>query len=215
MRLYLVMGSVNCVRDPLLVLEEALQGGITCFQFREKGDGALVGKDAVSLARHMQKLCRSYNVPFIVNDDVELAMELDADGIHTGQGDTPLHEIRLLMPNKIIGVSAHDVNEAHEAVAAGADYLGVGPMYATTTKKDTYPVRGPIAIEEMRQHDITLPLVGIGGINYRNAAAVMQAGADGVAVISSISMAPCARTAAQQLLVLVDDHLKRRDHDEA
>jgi thiamine-phosphate pyrophosphorylase len=185
--LYLVMGTQNCLNSPELVLEEAIKGGITIFQYREKGENALEGIAKYELAKTLQDICRKHQIPFIVNDDVELALELNADGIHVGQEDGNLEGIREQIGNKILGISAHNLEEARQAVRIGADYLGVGPMFPTMTKSDLREVRGPIVIEEIRKSSIELPIVGIGGINEDNLRYVMDAGANGIAVIAAIT----------------------------
>jgi thiamine-phosphate pyrophosphorylase len=110
------MGTPNCIQDPLHVLEDALKAGITIFQLREKGEGALTGKPLEQFARQCQELCRSYNVPFIVNDDVELALKLQADGIHIGQDDVSLTLIRELFFGRFVGFSVHTVDLLEHAL---------------------------------------------------------------------------------------------------
>lgn len=205
LRLYLVMGSTNCrENDPLTVLDAALKGGVSLFQYREKGGGAKSGQEKIVLGQSLMGRCRSYGVPFVVNDDVELALTLEADGLHIGQEDGPTSIIREKFAGKLLGVSVHNVQEAEEAVKCGADYLGVGPMYFTSTKTDLHEVKGPDVIKEIRAAGITLPIVGIGGIDKERAASVVEAGADGVAVISSISQASCPTVAARELLCEVE-----------
>ncbi|MEN1938102.1 thiamine phosphate synthase [Paenibacillus sp. 102] len=189
LQVYFIMGSNNCKQDPLQVMKEALDGGVTLFQFREKGEGALTSEERVRFAKQLQVLCKEYGVPFIVNDDVELAIELDADGVHVGQDDEGITSVREKMGDKIVGVSAHTVEEARFAIANGADYLGVGPIFPTSTKKDTKAVQGTKGLRHFREAGITVPIVGIGGITAENAASVIEAGADGVSVISAISLA--------------------------
>ncbi|NEW06913.1 thiamine phosphate synthase [Paenibacillus sp. SYP-B3998] len=208
LRLYLVMGSSNCAEaDPYAVLEGAIAGGITMFQFREKGANALQGQAKLELGARLRRLCAQHAVPFIVNDDERLALELEADGIHIGQEDAPAAEIRRRLKGMIVGVSAHDLGEAESALAAGADYLGVGPQYATRTKHDAREVQGPAVLERMRVGGIQLPIVGIGGIDADKARAVIRAGADGVAVVSAISQARSPREAADQLLSIISNSL--------
>lgn len=197
--LYLVMGSINCRKSPEDVLREAIVGGITLFQFREKGTGALQGTEKKELAGRLFSICREHGIPFIVNDDVELMLALDADGLHIGQEDGSIKVMRNRIGDKILGVSAHNLAEARAALAGGSDYLGVGPMYETQTKEDIREVRGPAVIREMRDSGITCPIVGIGGIASGKAAPVIAAGADGVAVISAISQAISPAEAAQKL----------------
>ncbi|MGD8190431.1 thiamine phosphate synthase [Brevibacillus ginsengisoli] len=203
LRLYFIMGSNNCAKDPLEVLEEAIEGGITLFQFREKGNGALTGASKFRLARKMQVLCKQKGIPFIVNDDVDLAVALEADGVHVGQDDESAEEVRHKMRNKILGVSAHNWEEAQRAVAHGADYLGVGPIFATQTKQDAKAAQGPEIIRSLRQQGIQLPIVGIGGITAENSGSVIEAGADGISVISAISSAEDPIANARELRRIV------------
>ncbi|WP_151734687.1 thiamine phosphate synthase [Paenibacillus tengchongensis] len=198
LRLYFIMGSVNCPRlSPADTLREAIAGGVTLFQYREKGAGALQGAAALELGRQLQAICRENSVPFIVNDDIGLAELLDADGVHVGQDDAPARELRRrLGAHKIIGVSAHTVDEARQAVADGADYLGIGPIYPTASKDDARAVQGPPILEELRRCGLDIPLVGIGGITAGSARPVIEAGADGVSVISAIAAAEDIRQAS-------------------
>jgi len=200
LKLYFVMGSQNCKDDPRDVLRGALEGGVTLFQFREKGEGSLKGDEKLQLAKDLQRICKEYQVPFIVNDDIDLAIELDADGVHIGQEDEAIEVVREKVGNKQLGVSAHNIKEAEIAIQKGADYIGVGPMYQTSTKPDAKEVQGPNGIELMRSAGITIPIVGIGGINELNAKDVIHAGADGIAVVTAISHADSPREASIQLL---------------
>ncbi|WCT56640.1 thiamine phosphate synthase [Paenibacillus kyungheensis] len=203
LRLYLVMGSVNCNQPPEEVLKSAIAGGITLFQFREKGVGALTGQAYYKLAERLQQICHTHQIPFIVNDDVELAIALNADGIHVGQEDAPADQIRArLGDDKIIGVSAHSVAEARQAIEDGADYLGIGPIYPTISKADAQAVQGTSTITALKNHHIEIPLVGIGGIHAGNAEPIFTAGADGIAVISAIAGQTDIEQATQQLNTL-------------
>ncbi|WP_088549687.1 thiamine phosphate synthase [Paenibacillus aquistagni] len=194
---YLVMGSANCAADPVYVLEEAIRGGITMFQYREKGEGACQGADRLALGKALRAICRSHGIPFIVNDDVELALLLEADGVHVGQEDELAADVRKRIGHLILGVSAHTVEEVERAIQDGADYLGLGPIYPTSTKLDARPVQGLELIRRLRMQGITIPLVGIGGITPYNAGPVIEAGADGVAVVSAITQAaPVSEAAA-------------------
>lgn len=199
LHLYFVMGSVNCRLEPGTVLAEAIAGGVTMFQFREKGLGALVGEDQRILGARLRDICRAHGIPFIVNDDVKLALELDADGVHIGQEDGDARLVRSKIGDRILGISTHDVGEVRRAIADGADYVGVGPMFPTSTKQDAREVCGPAMIERIRAEYPQFPLVGIGGIKVDNIADVRRAGADGAAVISAISDAPDPRVAAERL----------------
>ncbi|AHV97210.1 thiamine phosphate synthase [Paenibacillus sabinae] len=200
LKVYFIMGSVNCRRPAAEVLEEAIAGGVTIFQFREKGTGALTGAAKLDLARELQGICRAHGVPFIVNDDIDLAIALDADGVHVGQDDEPARILReQLGSDKIIGVSAHTPEEVRQAIADGADYLGIGPVYPTSSKDDARPVQGTVLIENLRREGISIPIVGIGGITVSNASPVLAAGADGISVISTIASASSPRLAAAEL----------------
>ncbi|MCA1030839.1 thiamine phosphate synthase [Bacillus timonensis] len=200
LQLYFVMGSPNCLHNPKEVLTQAIQGGVTCFQFREKGKNCLKGVERFSLALELKEICRKYNVPFIVNDDIDLALELDADGVHIGQDDAPILKVREQIGTKILGVSAHNLEEARNAIEHGADYLGVGPMYETKTKADIREIQGPTIIDEIRGAGILIPIVGIGGISLGKIRPIMTAGADGIAVISAISQAKSPKKMAKELI---------------
>ncbi|KAA0765135.1 thiamine phosphate synthase [Bacillus sp. SH5-2] len=207
LQVYFIMGSNNCMKDPLAVLKEALDGGVTLFQFREKGEGALTGEKRLQFAKEVQALCKEYGVPFIVNDDVELAIELDADGVHVGQDDEGITSVREKMGDKIIGVSTHTIEEARWAIENGADYLGVGPIFPTSTKKDTKAVQGTKGLAHFREQGIMIPIVGIGGITIENTASVIEAGADGVSIISAISLAESAYESTKELVEEVSKSL--------
>lgn len=183
---YFIMGTENCTEDPLYVLEDALKAGITIFQLREKGKKSLKGEVLVEFAKQCQALCKQYDVPFIVNDDVELALKIDADGVHVGQEDTPLVEIGDRLQNKIIGVSVHNEEEMDAAVKGGADYVGIGPIFETKSKVDARKPAGVNFLKRAREKYSDFPIVAIGGISPKNAQQVLDAGADGVAVISAI-----------------------------
>ncbi|GGJ77693.1 thiamine-phosphate pyrophosphorylase [Anoxybacillus voinovskiensis] len=210
LRVYFIMGSNNCEKHPFDVLTEAIEGGITFFQFREKGHGALSGAEKVALAKELQAICRKYSIPFLVNDDVELALALDADGVHIGQEDERADIVRRKIGAKILGVSAHNLDEAKRAIEQGADYLGVGPIFPTNTKTDAKEAQGVEVLRHLREQGITIPIVGIGGITADNAKEVIRAGADGVSVISAISLANSPKESAKQLAKAVDDALHEK-----
>ena len=206
---YFIMGSRNAgSRNPLEVLEAALRGGITCFQLREKGPGALSGNELHAFGEACRDLCRAHGVPFIVNDDVRLALELGADGVHIGQEDGDPGEVRRLIGDRILGVSAHNLDEVREAVAADADYIGIGPVYQTTSKPDARPVCGTLPLREAAAAFPELPSVGIGGITADNARPVIAAGASGVSVITAISLADDPERAAREIRLAVSGALR-------
>ncbi|WP_144549789.1 thiamine phosphate synthase [Bacillus sp. X1(2014)] len=200
LRVYFIMGSTNCMKESVEVLNEAISGGITLFQFREKGESALTGSEKYALAKELQTLCRNHQIPFIVNDDIELALAIDADGVHIGQEDETVKLVReKIGANKILGVSVHTTEEAMAAIQDGADYFGIGPVFPTKTKADAKPSRGTTLIEKLRKDGCEMPIVGIGGITIQNARSVMDAGADGVSVITAISQAESPLEAAKAL----------------
>ena len=163
-------------------VEEALRGGITFLQLREK---QLAREQLVEEARQLKQLCEQYQVPFVINDSVEVAMAVDADGVHLGQEDGSVKEARrMLGADKWIGVSAHNVEEAINAENSGADYLGVGAVFPTTSKQDVTPLsRDTIrAITDAVQ----IPVVAIGGICEENVGQLQGTGIDGIAVIRGI-----------------------------
>ncbi|WP_431027465.1 thiamine phosphate synthase [Lysinibacillus sp. LZ02] len=184
---YFIMGTQNVKhRQPLRILEEALQAGVTMFQFREKGDGALTGEAYEQFAKDCQALCQQYNVPFIVNDDVELALKLQADGVHIGQEDEAIMTVKERIGDMIFGVSVHTMEELEVALANGATYVGIGPIFATKSKDDAKTPAGTHFLRQVTEAYPHLWTVAIGGITEQNAWEPLQAGADGVAVISTI-----------------------------
>ena len=188
LKLYFICGTTTCLgKDLYTVVEDALKGGITLFQFREKGEGALEGSEKVELAIKLQELCKKYNVPFIVNDDIELALEIDADGVHVGQDDLGVDEIRKLMPDKIIGLSIGNEEELKQSKVEYVDYVGVGPVYVTQSKDDAGGAIGYEGLELMRRFLPQMPLVAIGGIQTQHIKDVMKTNVDGVSIISAIS----------------------------
>ena len=188
LKLYFICGTTTCLgKDLYTVVEDALKGGITLFQFREKGKGSLEGKEKLELAIKLKNLCKKYNVPFIVNDDIELALEIDADGVHVGQDDLGVDEIRKLMPNKIIGLSIGNEEELKQSKVEYVDYVGVGPVYVTQSKDDAGGAIGYEGLELMRKLLPQMPLVAIGGIQTQHIKDVMKTNVDGVSIISAIS----------------------------
>lgn len=198
---YLVMGLDNYGnRTALDIAREALEGGVTLFQLREKKAPL---KQVLEQGALLRDLCHQYGVPFLVNDRVDVAILLDADGVHVGQDDIPGLEVRkLLGDNKIIGISAGSMEEAEWAMSQSPDYLGIGPIYATSTKQDAGDAIGTTLIREIANR-WPVPMVGIGGIQDNNAASVIQAGAHGVAVVSAITKNSKPEDAAARLKQLV------------
>ena len=187
----------ECVRD-------AVEGGATFVQLREKN--APRG-EALALARELKDVCGRAGVPFVVDDDVQLAAEVGADGVHVGQSDTACAEARrVLGPEAIVGVSARTVAEALEAQAAGADYLGVGALHPTPTKPDAVDV----TYNELRVicKAVRIPVVGIGGVDATTARELAGTGAAGGAVVSAIFAADDCREAARRLQAALEEAVR-------
>ncbi|MDF2962950.1 MAG: thiamine-phosphate pyrophosphorylase [Paenibacillus sp.] len=197
LQVYLVMGlDGHGDRTALQIAREAIKGGVTMIQLREKHAPL---KQVLEQGAELRELCRELGVPFLVNDRIDVAILLNADGVHVGQDDLPGSEARkLLGEDKVIGISAGTIEEAEWAVANGADYLGVGPVYSTSTKQDAGEAIGTALISTITGR-WPVPVVGIGGINQENAAAVVEAGAQGVAVVSAIINQLNPQAAAQNL----------------
>ena len=185
-------------------VEDALKGGVTCVQLREKElDDAAFLQEAMELSA----LCRSYGVPFIINDNVEIAIKCHADGIHVGQEDMAAADVRAKVgPDMIIGVSAHSVEEAQLAVAHGADYLGVGAVFPSPTKKNA--IR--ITTGQLREicASVSIPCVAIGGISRENLPALAGGGMDGFALVSAIFSQPDIEAACRELRALAERTVK-------
>lgn len=202
--LYLVMGLDHDHISAVDLAHAALKGGITALQLREK-DAPL--SRILQEGREIRELCRKYHVPFFVNDRVDVALLLHADGVHVGQDDIPGSEVRKLVGSQtVIGISASSMDEAKLAMAEGADYLGVGSIFATATKKDAGNPIGTELIRELKQ-TFGVPMVGIGGIGLGNYAGVIEAGADGIAVVSAITAQAEPEAAAQALRLAVQAKL--------
>lgn len=182
-RLYAITGEqFHPGKDMLDVMEQAILGGVDIIQLRDKsGDLVEIRKKAAALRR----LTSQYGVTFIVNDYIDIALEVEADGVHLGQGDVPLAEARRRMGSKIIGISTHAIGEAIAAEREGADYIGVGPIYPTKTKLD---VVAPVTISYVQEvsRTIKIPFVAIGGIKLHNVDEVIKAGATRICAVSEI-----------------------------
>lgn len=183
LKLYLVTDSdILKGRDFYNCIEEALKGGVTMLQLREKNAS---GKEFLDKAMKLRNLTKKYNVKFIINDRVDIAMLCDADGVHVGQSDIPANEVRKIIgKDKIVGVSARTIKEAMVAKENGADYLGVGAMFTTTTKLDAKSV----TIDQLKaiKKEVKLPIVTIGGLSLNNIEKLKECNIDGFAVVSAI-----------------------------
>lgn len=184
------------------VADQALRGGAPMVQLREKeGNLRYLYDEAVII----QRLCRDYGALFIVNDRVDLAISVEADGVHLGQEDLPARMARSLMrPGMLLGISTHSVEEARDAEAAGADYIGFGPIFPTGTKTGTRPVVGLEGIRKVKTA-VRIPVMAIGGITLDQVSDVIGAGADGVAVISAIVGSGRITAACREFLAQITD----------
>lgn len=184
-------------------VESAIEGGATFIQLREKN---LDEADFLSEAKEIQKLCREYKVPFVINDNVEIAAQIDADGVHVGQSDMEAGDVRKrLGPDKIIGVSAQTVEQALKAQEHGADYLGVGAVFPTGSKADATEVSHQTLKEICEAVDI--PVIAIGGITKENVSELKGSGICGIAVISAIFAQKDIRKASAELKQKVEEIL--------
>lgn len=187
-------------RDLCKAVEDSIKGGATIVQLREK----FIDDDKfLQIAKEVQKITKKYNVPLIINDNIKIAKEIDAEGVHIGQSDDSLEKAReVLGKNKIIGVSVGSIEEALKAQAGGADYLGIGTIFYTGSKKD---INEPLGIENLKNivDAIKIPSVAIGGIHLDNIKDVMKTGVDGVAVISEILGKEDIENASKTLLSFI------------
>ena len=176
-------------------VEKAILGGVTMVQLREKN----IDNDSfIELAKKVKQVCNKYKVPFIINDNLEVALAIDSDGIHIGQDDLPASLVRQKIgPDKILGVSAHNLDEAIAAKKAGATYLGAGAMFSTTKKDNTTN----LSIEQLQTitKNVDIPVVAIGGINYDNCLSLKNCNLAGIAVVSAIMAATNISEAASNL----------------
>ncbi len=182
--LYLVISSADCLgKDLLQVAEQALKGGVDIIQLREK---RLINADFLKLARKLKRITDRHNVPLIINDNVEVAREVEAFGVHVGNQDTPPSQVKENWASAAcIGYSIEYIWQLEKQEAHIADYLGVSPVFSTPTKTDTVTEWGTEGLSSIRKAS-SKPLVAIGGINLTNIKKVVEAGADSIAVVSAI-----------------------------
>ena len=184
--------------DLTSVCKSVIENGATFLQIREKDlDEGTFEQEAKAL----KKLCAQYHIPFVVNDSVEIALDIDADGVHVGQSDIKGRDIRSMIGNeKILGISAGTVEEAIAAEKAGADYIGVGAVFGTSTKKNARN----LTVEKLKEisESVSIPVVAIGGIGVSNIMELVESGVDGVAVVSAIFAAENPGEATAKLLKL-------------
>lgn len=194
--LYLVTDKSDDVEKFLKTIEEAIKGGVSVVQIREKTAETL---DFYNLALKVKEITSKYNVPLIINDRVDVALAIDADGVHVGQTDIPCDVTRKLIgENKILGVSASTISEAQKAQEDGADYIGTGAVFPTATKDDA----PSITKEDLKNvvDSIDIPVVAIGGITLENASELNDTGIAGLSVVSAIMSADNPKKASEELL---------------
>lgn len=194
--LYLVTDNSDDVDKFLKTIEEGIKGGVSVVQIREKTADTL---DFYNLALKVKEITTRYNIPLIINDRVDVALAIDADGVHVGQSDMPCDVTRRLIgPDKILGISAATVEEAKKAEKDGADYIGAGAVFPTSTKADA----SSVTKEELTKivKSINIPVVAIGGINIENADQLKDTGIAGLSVVSAIMSSDDPKKSSQELL---------------
>ena len=206
--LYLVTDrGLSLGRDLETVVLQAVEGGVTLVQLREKD---IDTRDFIALAQRLKAALAGIGVPLLINDRVDVALAVDADGVHIGQSDMPYGMARrLLGPDKIIGLSVETMDEVLQANGLDVDYVAVSPVFATHTKTDTLTPFGYEGLERacrLTRH----PICGIGGMNAGTAGRAIACGADGVAVVSAIVSAPDPRLASKNLKEIIDNELDKR-----
>lgn len=207
--LYLVTDRPLCLgRDLIQVVKEAVAGGVTLVQLREKNAST---RELLEIAVEIRKILQGTSVPLIINDRIDIALALNAEGVHLGNIDMPYKKAReILGPDKIIGLSAESMKDAMAASRLGADYLGVSPIFTTPTKPELETGLGLEGLRKIRS--VTeLPLVAIGGMNVSNCRAAVESGADGIAVVSAICSVPDPGLAARALLSEVRKGKQKRN----
>ncbi len=200
--LNVIIGGPLCEgKDYAQLTQAVIEGGARLIQLREKeGDT----RQLVETAREMQQVCRKYGALLVVNDRVDVAAAAGADGVHLGQDDLSFAMARAILgPGKIIGISVDNLAQAEVAVAAGADYLGVGPAYPTDTKECKLPAGGPSLIAQVASQ-VKIPVLAIGGITPENTLPLLKAGASGVAVISSVLASPDPKQVVQEFMAIFE-----------
>ncbi|MBW9223147.1 thiamine phosphate synthase [Methanothermococcus sp. SCGC AD-155-E23] len=189
-------------RDELEGVREALEGGATAIQLRLKG---ISTREMVEVGRKIREITQDYDALYIVNDRVDVALAVDADGVHVGQNDMPVEIVKEIAPHLIVGVSASNLREALEGERKGADYIGAGSVFPTRTKEDAR-LLGLEGLKEIVRN-VHIPVVAIGGINHENVREVLKVGVDGVAVISAILGAEDVVEATRRMRKMVEEYL--------
>lgn len=203
--LYLILDQQCTTRNIISVAQDAVEAGVDIIQYREK---VLSKKDSLAIAEKLRKITKDAGVTFIINDDPAVALAVDADGVHLGQEDIPVDSARkILGKDKIIGISTHNMEEVTEAKKLDVDYIAFGPIFQSPTKMVTSP-HGIEGLKQIRA-EVSVPLIVIGGITQENASAVINAGADAVAVISAILSATDIKKAVLEFKIILPQPLKK------
>lgn len=185
-------------------VEDAIKGGVTLIQIREKDAST---REFYEVAKEVKEVTSKYKIPLIINDRIDIALAINAEGVHLGQSDMPINEARIILgKNKIIGISANTIEEAFAAENSGADYLGVGPVFYTGTKKDINTPRGINGLRDIIEK-INIPSVAIGGINKDNAKSVLATGVNGISVISAILGNDDIKKSAEELSTILKNQV--------
>jgi len=209
--LYLVTDEkMSLDRDISYVVEQAVEGGVTMVQLREK---ELNTREFIKRSLNLKKLLSKYDVPLIINDRIDIALAVEADGVHVGQSDMPYEYVKRLIPEKMmLGLSVETLDQAVEAEKYDLDYLSVSPVFFTPTKTNLYREWGIEGLRKLRS--ITKhKLIAIGGINSSNVAEVIRAGADGVAVVSAICAAEDPKATSKELKSIIEKIKKSKTND--
>jgi len=190
------------LKDEILTARESLEGGATAIQMRIKNAST---REMIKVGKELRKLTKEYGALFFVDDRVDVALAVNADGVQVGLDDMPVTLVKEIAPNLIIGASVYSLNEATRAEKDGADYLGAGAVFPTSTKKDARYL-GLEGLKEILK-SVKIPVVAIGGINHENVEDVLKLGVDGIAVISSIVGAPDVKKATRDMRRIIDKYL--------
>lgn len=204
-KLYAITGEeFHSGKDLIEVMEQAILGGADIIQLRDKNSSK---REILEKAKKLRELTKKHDVTFIVNDHIDVALAVDADGIHLGQDDLPIEEARKIVgPDKVIGISTHAIEEAKAAETAGADYIGVGPIFPTKSKVDVVDPVTTNYIQEIISANLTIPFVAIGGIKLHNVEQVLEAGAVRICAISEIVGAADIKGNCEGFIKKIDAH---------
>lgn len=193
--LYLVTNRTKTNEEFLKIIEDSIKGGVTLLQLREKNSST---KEFYDLAVKVQEITTKYNIPLIINDRLDIALAIDCEGVHLGQDDMPIKIARNILGNdKIIGVSAHNIEEAKKGELNGADYIGSGAVFPTSTKKDA----SDVPVDKLKEitSTVKIPTVAIGGINLDNVSKLKDTNISGISVVSAIMEAENPKIASENL----------------